>query len=498
MTRQFRLALLLTIAAAAVRAGTIANLTVDPFDFPGTPRSAALGSDGNIWVSDGGNAIGRLTPSGAYTTFSIPTANPLASGLSLGPDGNIWFAEDRQPKVGRITPDGVITEFSLPPNRRPGATAAGPNGEVWFDYFDQSSTGFASGLGRINTADGTISTISLPSGAIELAMHLGADGNMWVSVSGSAYAILRVTPAGQITTFSLPSVSQSNALGAEMLLAADRNIWFTYANNLARMKRDGTVTLFPLPTQNTNLLPAGLTTGVDGNIWLTEFSSGKLAQLVLSTATDSGQATINEADLGGLPQTIILLPEHPEGVSASALNALDSTDCGDQMFIVVSQKTTSSSVEFKRARTPYAKCADLSVGGISVARGKGADEIVSSSQNYGRDEAQNVVLNIDFTPKDAALKIVSATADGGGQCSTNTAGAQCTWPVIPKNEYRLVHLGLSGPLRTGCSIYAVTRSDTADPDVRNNVLAAAWASSSGLEPRYTSPNPPLAPPTPKR
>ena len=46
---------------------------------------------------------------------SSPRASPPPSGprgITAGPDGNIWFAEDGGNRIGRITPAGVVTEFS--------------------------------------------------------------------------------------------------------------------------------------------------------------------------------------------------------------------------------------------------------------------------------------------------------------------------------------------------------------------------------------------------
>jgi virginiamycin B lyase len=43
----------------------------------------------------------------------------------------LWFTEDSGNKIGRITPAGVITEFSIPtPNSRPYDIATGPDGNL--------------------------------------------------------------------------------------------------------------------------------------------------------------------------------------------------------------------------------------------------------------------------------------------------------------------------------------------------------------------------------
>jgi len=48
------------------------------------------------------------------TEFPIPTLNSGPYDIVSGPDGNLWFTEDSENKIGRITPAGVITEFTIP------------------------------------------------------------------------------------------------------------------------------------------------------------------------------------------------------------------------------------------------------------------------------------------------------------------------------------------------------------------------------------------------
>src|ERR1700686_2706188 len=55
-------------------------------------------------------AVGRLAAQ-TVTEFPIPNGF-LTKGITVGPDGNLWFAE--YISIGRITPSGVITTFLTP------------------------------------------------------------------------------------------------------------------------------------------------------------------------------------------------------------------------------------------------------------------------------------------------------------------------------------------------------------------------------------------------
>src|SRR4029453_17871808 len=70
-------------------------------------------------------------------------------GITAGPDGNMWFTEERMNQIGRIVPaTGEITEFKLPDfffRRQPFEIASGPDGNLWF------TEAFGNRIGRITT-----------------------------------------------------------------------------------------------------------------------------------------------------------------------------------------------------------------------------------------------------------------------------------------------------------------------------------------------------------
>jgi streptogramin lyase len=109
----------------------------------GNPAHITTGPDGNLWFTEPStNKIGRITPHGTITEFSTPTFPSLPEGITTGPDGNLWFAESElglgggalgRGQIGRITPGGTITEFSiLTLVNNPVEIAAGSDGNLWF------------------------------------------------------------------------------------------------------------------------------------------------------------------------------------------------------------------------------------------------------------------------------------------------------------------------------------------------------------------------------
>src|SRR5262245_34540933 len=100
-------------------------LSVTEFPIPDTtvarPEGITRGPDGNLWFAESiADRIGRITPAGVVTQFSLPFLSQPAE-ITAGPDGNLWFTETGSSRIGRITPAGVITALAagITPNSGP-------------------------------------------------------------------------------------------------------------------------------------------------------------------------------------------------------------------------------------------------------------------------------------------------------------------------------------------------------------------------------------------
>jgi hypothetical protein len=63
-----------------------------------------------VVIGGGGVAGGQVT----IEESALPTVLSGPRGITAGPDGNIWFSEADVDQIGRVTPDGVVSEFSVP------------------------------------------------------------------------------------------------------------------------------------------------------------------------------------------------------------------------------------------------------------------------------------------------------------------------------------------------------------------------------------------------
>jgi streptogramin lyase len=306
----------------------IAEFPLPKNDSIGYSSNAALtaGSDGNLWFGENtasGPAIGRITPAGALSSFPLPAGYEGApSSLTAGPDGNLWFTEYTTAGnvIARITPSGSLAAFALPSgnggnyNLNSGLTA-GPDGNLWFtdtkytDTFPYAST---PAIGRITPA-GAITEFPLPTGfGTPSGLTADPDGNLWFSeYTTSGPAIARITSAGAVTEFSVPAVVGSTFSGS-LTVGPDGNLWFTvYASSgpaIGRITPAGAITTYALPAGDT--LPSSLTAGLDGDLWFTEQPSGAKSPGEIGRITTSG--AVSEFPLGSgysLPSSLTAGPD---------------------------------------------------------------------------------------------------------------------------------------------------------------------------------------------
>ena len=75
------------------------------------------GPDGNIWFCDlTGNNIWRFDlVAQSLTKFPIPTPNSSPEDITAGADDDLWITERLAGKIGRITTSGANTERSHRP-----------------------------------------------------------------------------------------------------------------------------------------------------------------------------------------------------------------------------------------------------------------------------------------------------------------------------------------------------------------------------------------------
>jgi len=203
------------------------------------PTSLTVDAAGNVYVGDLGQAIRKITPGGQVSTLAgapgmfgaadgVGTAARFGGGLiSLGTDraGNVYVGDNSNDDIRKVTPDGTVTTLAGSPPVSGSADGVGSAATF------TRPTGIAlDGAGNLYVADGGpgIRKVS-PSGQVTTLFATGAGsdhltgiavdgaGNVFAAGSSCVFLpppgpglpfppcsgrILKVTPAGVVTTFA--------------------------------------------------------------------------------------------------------------------------------------------------------------------------------------------------------------------------------------------------------------------------------------------------------
>ena len=232
------------------------------------PDLIAAGPDGNVWFTENKvGQVGRITPLGAINEFRLSTATSAPSGISVGPDGNLWAAEAAANKVARITPSGAVTEFPLAAGSKPAAIAAGGDGALWFA---ESGT---NRIGRITTG-GTVTQFTVPTAlGAPNSIAAGPDGALWF-IEGHANKVGRITTGGSASEFSIPTAASAST---GITAGPDGALWFVESakGKVGRVTTGGAFKEFTTSANG----PRSIVAGPEGALWFTDFGANRIGRI---------------------------------------------------------------------------------------------------------------------------------------------------------------------------------------------------------------------------
>lgn len=217
------------------------------------PFQIANGPDGALWFTEagpenyngtpaGGNRIGRITTSGDITDYAIPTANSFPWGISAGPDGNMWFTENRFNKIGKLTlataPAAPTGLTATSPTKAPALSWSSVTGATSYSiYRDGTAIGTSTGT----TYTDTTATDGTHAYYVTATNSVGASGpsNTVNVVVDTTRPVVAVTPAAGSSlsgtvTFNI-TVSDANALDT----SKNTSVWVYLYNTLPPQKSSG-------------------------------------------------------------------------------------------------------------------------------------------------------------------------------------------------------------------------------------------------------------------
>lgn len=142
------------------------------------PGVITAGPDGNLWFIANGK-VNKITTSGTITSYELPLGvgtNP--QNIVKGADGNLWITFGTGGYIGKVTIDGIFTEYLVSDIATFGGLTLGPDGNIWFTATESAGLITSNLIGKI-TSGGIITLYELSANTGPSNLTVGADGNIW-------------------------------------------------------------------------------------------------------------------------------------------------------------------------------------------------------------------------------------------------------------------------------------------------------------------------------
>ncbi|HEY9791457.1 MAG TPA: choice-of-anchor tandem repeat GloVer-containing protein [Candidatus Obscuribacterales bacterium] len=240
------------------------NPTINAFNTPSqstyiaTAQSICAGNDGNIWgLEPGANKVFKMTTSGNFTEYTIPTANSQPTCLIQGSDGNMYGTESATTanKVFKLTTTGTFTEFAVTTaSAKPFAICQGTDGNI---YGVESNTNKVFKM----TTSGTFTEFSTGvTSFVPADICQGADGLLYVAGNGGTNQMFSMTTGGTFT--------QLGAGGSNYVChGADNCIYFSGGSQAGVIYRYDGHAVTSFDSTAFSLTPTKMAVASDGNFY---------------------------------------------------------------------------------------------------------------------------------------------------------------------------------------------------------------------------------------
>ncbi len=248
------------------------------------PTGITKGGDGKLYIAGSGigPVIGQATITGSVTVFNIPGgSNP--TGITKGADGNVWFADGTS--IGRITSAGVVSEFPIPSGNSAEGITTGSDGAVWFT---EGNNAALPQIGRIDPSTAQFAEYPLMVQGLDCeptAIVTGSDSNLWFPCHApiGTNQIVKFSTSGVVLTAYASPYNSPDYFG--ITLGPDGAVWFSSDNTNAygwvvRVATNGGLTGYATPGQSYVDSPVGITSGADGNLWVTTIPGDTIDVLI--------------------------------------------------------------------------------------------------------------------------------------------------------------------------------------------------------------------------
>ena len=267
---------------------------------PGTKTTASTSTSMSTSISTSACAAPtpaiamQLTPTtfGAISEYTL-AANRSPTGITVAPDGSVWFGEWGLPGVAHLLMNGTLTEYPWPYSYTTGSSFCGQKTEIWGVAMWNGSVWGAdllySRLVGVNPSTGQTQKINLVNDTEPYTLAVSPNNYLWFTASKLGAQIGKVSPTnGTVTYYNLPTGKDWEAV---YVLFQNDTVGYVLAldgleyDNVQVLSFNPTLsnpTFTPIGDNQTLYAPTGLTLG-EGGLWATEHSASAMAFLNFTT-----------------------------------------------------------------------------------------------------------------------------------------------------------------------------------------------------------------------
>lgn len=340
------------------------------------------------WVIENGKSQGH------WKLFTPHTASTIYRGITAGPDGNVWFADNNGHALVRTQMTGKTKSFQLSFTEngmtfgfQPLNPVTGPDGKLYITTDNADPKNSAGMIGVLTTSGGfKIHDSPSKDNLGNNGIAVGPDGNVWFAEKAH---IAKITPAGAITEFTYPSGLNDNA-SAGVVTGPDHKVWFTeyFTQKVSNIDpTTGVITEFDVSAPGCTG-PQGLAVGTDGDLYF-NCSFATIAKM-----TTSGSVTVISNPYG--------TPDVPQDMITGPNGHIWFTTAGN----TIAEYNESSG-------TLTGHVSPFNIGGLMIDLAQGPDGNVWTAMNGG--SLQVYIVNT------LSVKPTKLTFTGTGQQQTLTA-----------------------------------------------------------------------------
>jgi virginiamycin B lyase len=270
------------------------------------PRYITVGSDGNVWFTEGNEfftpnpdpntggtfhtQIARITPAGNIDEFRVDGCQCFLNDIVQGPN-NILYITTNSNLLVSITTAGTVQPFIETPFAV-GDSLARRGDDLWINDFNTGS------IWRYNVQSGLFTEFPMP-GSTPVDVAVDSQGIVWFTgTDGNGEGqIGRLNPRNSRVTATPVTGSRPG----HMAIASDGKVWFTDRFNhrvgYLDPSNNNQVTQFGTLTPNAG--PQDIAAANEGRMWFTQATVGNVARITPDgTITEAGRTVKDDPNSG--------------------------------------------------------------------------------------------------------------------------------------------------------------------------------------------------------